>query len=275
VNPYDEWGKVVEVYSRTRLTKPDDKLIALSGIAKMMSAEIKDVYVAGMWRKNLASQLLWRVDPVWENDRFHYRSTRPEGYRAPSFSWAAIDAEKGIKYGQIIEEEDEKQKNNLYIEVEEATVTLVDWENPFGLVEKGHLKLSGLLQKIEMNQVKVNKLVRYEWRLTGTIPGGILNTSPFSNVYLDSPSSDRDTLGPNGHLYCVPALKDSGEYLICLLLQLERKNGEETGFYKRVGLTKVPPYNQTGQDEVMKPSRDEVPYGPWNARTKKHTVCIV
>jgi hypothetical protein len=45
---YELWKRIVEVYSRARLTNPKDKLIALAGLAKLMSDKIKSNYVAGM-----------------------------------------------------------------------------------------------------------------------------------------------------------------------------------------------------------------------------------
>ena len=233
----------MEVYSKTKLTNPTDKLIALSGIAKMLSTEIDDRYVAGMWVKNLASHLLWRVDPVWEKNRFHYLSVRP-GYRAPSFSWAAIDAERGIKYGEIIDEDDEPLRNNLYIDVKNMVVIPEDPENEFGLIREGRLTLYGVFQKIEMNEEEQDDSHRYKWHLVGMSGEGDLKLITFRNVYLDSPSSDTNIFGPEGHLYCVPAMKDSKKYLICLLLQLERKDGRDTGSFRRVGITKIPPYDE-------------------------------
>ncbi|KAF2469748.1 HET-domain-containing protein, partial [Lindgomyces ingoldianus] len=99
---HENWKRVVERYSKTGLTEAKDKLIALAGIAEMMDAQIRGRYIAGMWEKYLASQLLWRVDPVFENGLFSYPSRRPGCYRAPSFSWAAVDAPQGIRCGQTM-----------------------------------------------------------------------------------------------------------------------------------------------------------------------------
>jgi hypothetical protein len=59
--PYDPWGHAVEVYTRTLLTKSQDKLIAISGIARKTSLILNDVYLAGLWTNNLISGLLWKV----------------------------------------------------------------------------------------------------------------------------------------------------------------------------------------------------------------------
>ncbi|RDL34348.1 uncharacterized protein BP5553_07476 [Venustampulla echinocandica] len=275
---YQRWKRVVEVYSKTKLTNPSDKLIALSGIAKMMSKEVGETYVAGLWKEYLASQLLWRVDPVYENGVFNYPSKRPELYRAPSFSWAAVDAPQGILYGEITNE-------GLLIEVvEDHVLPPPDTTDKFGLVQSGHVKVKGILKKIEMrkdpkivssNLFKRKETTRYAWRLDSKLDG--LTGEWYSNVFLDSPNSDLDIFGPEGNLYCLPAQTDSEKYLICLLLQLEKKESMWTKSFRRIGTTKIPPYNSSGQKRVLALSGDElaVPDGNWDARAKRHTIRIV
>lgn len=103
---HDHWKLVVERYATTSLTKPYDKLIAVAGIAQLMSSRIRGKYIAGMWEKYLASQLLWRVETSYENGRLNYPSKRSPVYRAPSFSWAAVDAPHGIRCAQTTAEKD-------------------------------------------------------------------------------------------------------------------------------------------------------------------------
>jgi hypothetical protein len=81
------WGDIVENYSQRHLTVEDDKLPALAAVAERY-AEIAPVteYLAGMWRENLLLQCLWRV---WDPKK----TRRPKNYRAPSWSWAALDGE--------------------------------------------------------------------------------------------------------------------------------------------------------------------------------------
>lgn len=270
---YQRWKRVVEVYSKTNLTNLGDKLIALSGIAKMMSAQVGETYVAGLWREYLASQLLWRVDPVYENGVFSNPSKRPKIYRAPSFSWAAIDAPQGITYGEITKDgkiTKDSTEYGMLIEVEEENI-VTETNDKFGLVKSGYIKVSGVLRKIRMKKIKN---ARYAWNLE------IRSTKQldeFRNVFLDSPESDQDIFGSEAHVYLLPARMDAKNYLICLLLQLERKGNKETGYYKRIGLTKVPHYIKSGQITVLKTTGEEatVPYGEWDARAQKHTVYIV
>ncbi|KAF2745082.1 HET-domain-containing protein, partial [Sporormia fimetaria CBS 119925] len=83
------WHEIVRRYSATLLTKPEDKLVALSGIAKRIMSIRNDTYLAGLWRRDLESQLSWWISDSLQVDR--RPSTRPAPYRAPSWSWASVD----------------------------------------------------------------------------------------------------------------------------------------------------------------------------------------
>ncbi|CAN9260870.1 unnamed protein product [Alternaria alternata] len=61
---YQDWYSVVEFYSMGNLTFPNDKLIALSGIAQTIvsaeSSKLGDGYLAGLWQSSLPASLLWQ-----------------------------------------------------------------------------------------------------------------------------------------------------------------------------------------------------------------------
>ncbi|XXH01193.1 Protein-lysine N-methyltransferase efm5 [Hypoxylon texense] len=82
------WGKVVNAYSRRKLTFAEDKLPALSGIAAMMSGTSWGGcrYVAGMWEETLPYDLIWRTS--WGKSL----SRVPGLIKGPSWTWASIDA---------------------------------------------------------------------------------------------------------------------------------------------------------------------------------------
>ncbi|KAL5322577.1 hypothetical protein ACEPPN_010550 [Leptodophora sp. 'Broadleaf-Isolate-01'] len=248
---YHHWKAVVERYSKTRLTNPGDKLIALSGIAKLTFGELPDVeYVAGLWSEYLESQLLWRVDPVFEYGKFSFPSSRPPIYRSPSFSWAAIDAERGITYGEFTTE-------NLLIAIEKFDMSQEKDADKFGLVKEGcFIELSGVLKQITLEKRIDQSGIRYCWDLTKSAPEPAGDSrklgDEYSNVYLDSPQDDTDILGQAGRMYCLPARQDHNGYLICLLLQKDPKQGSQ---YRRVGLTKIPRYDEVGQKRVYDPQR--------------------
>lgn len=82
--------------------------------------------MAGMWRESLIEQLLWHCpeDPG-------KKSRRPE-WRAPTWSWASVDAEV-----QYFESED----RNEYVRVVDAW-TRPSGPDPYGAVADGELTLS-------------------------------------------------------------------------------------------------------------------------------------
>lgn len=78
------WRMAVAGYSSRKLTRADDKLPAISGIASWFAARWELRYVAGLWKENIIQDLLW------ERRRAHPAPLPPD-YVAPSFSWASIN----------------------------------------------------------------------------------------------------------------------------------------------------------------------------------------
>lgn len=66
---YKKWAVVVFLYSAGHLTVLSDNLPALSGITQQFQRALQtrfgivDDYLAGMWRRDLAQQLLWVIGP--------------------------------------------------------------------------------------------------------------------------------------------------------------------------------------------------------------------
>lgn len=270
---HELWKRMAEVYSRTKLTVSRDKLIALSGIARLFSnmfskqtkypkdaKHIKCGYVAGMWSEYLESQLLWRADEVYEDGAFESHARR-DPTRAPSFSWTALDTPHGIVYGEATNYgKDEKDRHDeLLFEVTDYNISLLDPENEFGLIDKGMGSI--WLQVRHLRRIQLRKLqpphrVPYSWRLLDEGPGES-SQQPFHgdhfNLYLDAPETDLDIFHETAELYCMPAaygdrtVKKSSRYLVCLLLKFSQYRGEHREF-KRIGLTKLSNYaEQRGQ----------------------------
>ncbi|KAK6843397.1 hypothetical protein PG987_004257 [Apiospora arundinis] len=86
------WTKVVERYSRRRLTREQDKLPALAGMAAYFSSISEDKtsnagkrYLAGLWSTDIVKHLCWKM--AYQDSP----GARPTKYRAPTWSWASID----------------------------------------------------------------------------------------------------------------------------------------------------------------------------------------
>ncbi|OCL07733.1 HET-domain-containing protein, partial [Glonium stellatum] len=76
------WHRMVREYSFLKLTRPSDKLTALSGLAAQMQSNRQAKYIAGLWEDTLLSDLLW----------FQlYALNPPHISRHPSWSWASVN----------------------------------------------------------------------------------------------------------------------------------------------------------------------------------------
>jgi hypothetical protein len=73
---------VSQSYSRRKLTRAEDKLTAISGLARAFHRHFRSKYIAGLWELDLAFAICWRRRGAVK---------RPAVYRAPSFSWACLD----------------------------------------------------------------------------------------------------------------------------------------------------------------------------------------
>jgi hypothetical protein len=129
------WTGVVYKYTSCCLTKPEDKLVALSGIAKIWQAASQDEYIAGLWRKGLATQLLWKA---WDQDSPIFPT---RDYRAPSWSWASVDGKIYIPT--------EVDAEGIQISIIDVTVQAVS-ADPTGMLAGGSIRLSGPLTTLEV-----------------------------------------------------------------------------------------------------------------------------
>ena len=144
LHAYHLWNKIVTAYTAGELTMPSDKLIAISGVAKRMKALADDEYLAGLWKSTLASGLLWMVNHGKQANGLP--STRAAQYRAPFWSWAALD-------GQIVP--GRPSVEGILVSVEEARIDLQSTGNPFGQIKSGWIRLRGVL--LEANALPLER----------------------------------------------------------------------------------------------------------------------
>ncbi|KAF1946764.1 hypothetical protein EJ02DRAFT_335075 [Clathrospora elynae] len=78
------WAGTVDMYTTCNLMYASDKLVALSGIAKLMEQTLRDKYCAGFWKSRLTTELGWSViGSTPFSRRVKINSTT---YRAPIWS---------------------------------------------------------------------------------------------------------------------------------------------------------------------------------------------
>ncbi|KAH7183593.1 heterokaryon incompatibility protein-domain-containing protein [Fusarium flagelliforme] len=129
-----------EVTGRS-LTKPQDLLPCLSGIAQHFQDSGAGAYLAGLWRDDLPMGLLWssgRLD----------QSSRAIPYRGPSWSWTSIDQIKYPYTASPVFLIFENTFKKIYVTVIEATC-IPAGKDPLGAVSGGYLRMAGPLLKLE------------------------------------------------------------------------------------------------------------------------------
>ena len=82
---YKYWRQLVHFYSWCHLTRAEDKLVAISGLAKRVQSCLDDEYLAGLWKASLPSGLLWCAG------RRPGCPKRSSSYCAPTWSWASME----------------------------------------------------------------------------------------------------------------------------------------------------------------------------------------
>ncbi len=86
-DPGKLWRLAIESYTRACISHEKDKLVALSGICRLVKNITNDEYAAGLWLDNMELQLLWSI--AYQSGRSTF--CRPRNYRAPTWSWASLD----------------------------------------------------------------------------------------------------------------------------------------------------------------------------------------
>jgi len=105
----DHWFRLVQAYSRRALTMENDKLPALSGLAKAYNC---GDYAAGLWGKHMPSALLWRSKRIssMTTPQMLFETIvprRPDQYQAPTWSWASVLGRISYQSQRIDEHRDE------------------------------------------------------------------------------------------------------------------------------------------------------------------------
>ena len=126
------WPEIVEQYTNTSRTKLEDKLVAISGLAREIQSITKDKYCAGIWRKAMVSELLWHlIEPQHEVGL---------PYQAPSWSWASTEGKVEFQ-----RRDSEYVTTELdIISVQSIGIDGKPWS--FGQIEHGSLHARGVLR---------------------------------------------------------------------------------------------------------------------------------
>ncbi|KAH6679264.1 heterokaryon incompatibility protein-domain-containing protein [Halenospora varia] len=216
------WDTIVSLYTGGKLTFASDKMVAISGIAQKVSEESGDVYLAGMWRKDIELQILWcQVSPG-------RRLKRGSEYRAPSWSWASVDEKGYVYYSPKSEEVDYV----YYAHVIDAKVVPAGKE-PFGELVGGELKMTcSVILTGKLRHVKGEEWDGIDFSYKEVDIEGLEGKKESFRIYPDSDELDGEDV------YILPILETlgKGKYnkrnIKGLLLS---STGNKKGQYTRTG----------------------------------------
>jgi hypothetical protein len=142
---HSAWLGLVEDYSQRTLGVLDDKLVAIAGLAEEFDAlwgKHIGTYLAGHWENYLVQSLCWWVS----RDDPSQPRPKPKIYRAPSWSWAAVDG--GVNWWPA----------GLDMGGHNPQIEIVDYsaELAFGAVKYGSLTVKGILKNVFWNVPEKN-----------------------------------------------------------------------------------------------------------------------
>ena len=269
------WARIVRAYSACHLTFPGDKLIALSAVVDIMSPILEDECVAGMWRRYLECELLWSVTANLAG-----KLPRPEVYRAPSWSWAAVDGVISPSWPGNRAVDELFVVEGLHLEYSA--------ECKSGPLYGGWLRLRGVLKKLELMPMAVSldgsnfhhSAINYGgWKMvvngvTVSVPQLSGEVQPF--ITLDSYQADFDRQNSEGALYCMPgrlhrdAVNLDDEEVDVLLLELEDR---ERGVFRRIGLARGVGQEVAGNILARDMGDPNLPCEEY--QDGKHLICII
>lgn len=134
------WKHVISDYSSRMLTKEEDRLAALSGIAIALADVMGHEYAAGIWKRNVLADLLWKTRSPSRGKQYEYPTRRPRAYIAPSWSWASV-------IGPV---DWDPQASRYPSSATTATIISLQAEpaglNLYGAVKNGVLKIMGQIK---------------------------------------------------------------------------------------------------------------------------------
>jgi hypothetical protein len=129
-----KWAKLVSAYSALAITYSSDRLPALAGIIYTLQEITGDVCYAGLWKNHFLNGLLWYPEGA----------KMPTKYRAPSWSFAALDGH--ISYFVDLRWADETTHH--IAQLDECSVTPLR-SNLLGELKCGFARITGPVTTIE------------------------------------------------------------------------------------------------------------------------------
>ncbi|KAI0377970.1 heterokaryon incompatibility protein-domain-containing protein [Hypomontagnella monticulosa] len=215
------WPQIVEKYSWTTLTYESDRLVAISGLARLVASRVPDDYLAGLWKRRILFELCWsKVSKVpWLERETTVRPGRHGRLsHAPSWSWAS--SPYPIRMYEIGGSKSNNEPPNLYsfqapgvkplAYLQDSHVTPLG-PDIFGQIQSASITLTSYLIPLDSID-RISGSGRLSLSMVKLVDPDQIRSCNGENcyIYLDSPPGSHDTALPR--------------FLLPLLLQVNSIN---------------------------------------------------
>ncbi|KAJ6438776.1 Separin [Purpureocillium lavendulum] len=231
------WHRLVEEYSKLRLTFDKDVFPAISGLAKQFQTVVDAEYLAGLWRKTLVADLLWHVDSFDLGDGVGATGSRPAEWRAPTWSWAAVKG--SVKFLDVA---DGFVPSCNVLDAHCASVGI----DSTGQLRDGYLVLRGnVTTRTARHEDRRDDTALKPWQLLRLdLFGSAVNTT-----WVDYDIRSGPEIVPSGAEVLCLALGESslsGALYVMVLRAESPAHGGTVAVYKRIGIVQLsrPPTHQ-------------------------------
>jgi hypothetical protein len=244
---WEAWVSLVEMYSIRDFSVPQDRNVALSGLAERFAPFFPSQrYVAGMWEDSLLEGLLWFVDMATLD--------RPRDGRAPSWSWQSVD-ECVEWFGGA---------RPVVCTTLSVDYTLAKSGALFGAVTSASLKLQGPSFSIEWRYIRSEgesyKNDKSETRILGSEHSGDSESCvPLLNLLLDA--RENDTRWTEVLLFAIECNED--DLVDCGLALIQDEDATRDSTFRRIGYFYF--YYDRDEDEYEE-TITPIPISQWQER---------
>ncbi|KAF2812942.1 HET-domain-containing protein [Mytilinidion resinicola] len=208
------WLQLVMQFSQKQLTKEMDVFPALAGVASLMKQRLGEAFCAGSWRSTLHLELLWVA--------FDAPHTSPAQWRAPSWSWAALNGE--VEYYSFKQWAGfQPAADILHVEAEWTSQAFSSPLRP-----SAHMVVRGFLEPVTYNPEP------NDWRLQDIIcyvllPADQTIAATYSHSWA---VFDRKPPPVERVFWCLGICVERTDHHYCLLLE---QIGNQPDEYRRIG----------------------------------------
>lgn len=295
-NEHEAWHNLLRQYTTLQLTVSSDRLIALSGVAQHFKnvSSHDDVYIAGLWRRRLAAEMLWQLKETSSRESWEKRKkTRHQ----LTFSWVSVEgqvenrASPHLDFYEFREVVTDLEPIHYRKSLEATDATRGEGQPftedifSFPSTPTVEIRLTGFLRPMTLERhtgpEMINRLDQ-DLRLFLSPSGSNESLDGLTRLDFEISSPELTALNESGRLFLMP-LGGIEEYAVDLwLLLLERvetSDGKDMGRFRRIGVHEARNVDTIDLWIAEKISSElsfsNLPCWRYDELSKKHTIFVI